>query len=81
MAPVPSVGGEGTANLDWRRDPSAEGDARRSVSERGGRRERDLQSVQQFAGRMMMGSVFFFFSPINKTDYTNESLFNVSIRF
>uniref|UniRef100_G3NK89 Ring finger protein 207a n=1 Tax=Gasterosteus aculeatus TaxID=69293 RepID=G3NK89_GASAC len=46
-----SAGGEGAADLGQGGDRSAEGDDRRSVSECGGGRERDLLSVQQPAGK------------------------------
>lgn len=52
--PPPSVGGEGAADFNSRGNCSAESNDRRSVSERRGRRECNLQSVQQFTGYIMI---------------------------
>lgn len=52
--PPPSVGGEGAADFNSRRDRSAESNDRRSVSECGGRTECNLHSVQQLAGYIMI---------------------------
>ena len=50
LPPSRSVGGEGAADFSPGGDRPAEINDRRSVSKRGGRRERDLQSLQQSAG-------------------------------